>query len=326
MGVDLDFTRTETKYPYMKHDTAIIAKGETLTDILPGSSIHAIAWIKNNGDTGGYATLQIYNNTDSKYEAESLKTWVPANTDDDHAVQRSCTMTMPGHDVDDIELEVVWEEAAEKRWIQDTEKTFHLEFKPLCAFSLDPSRLVFEIGEIVTIEYTDVPTGSTLSIYPVGETGGSSWTVGGDGSETYTFKEDDPTGAWKIWLYDTKCLVGTEITVTPVPTKAEMVWLDKDNGCLQPHPAEPEETVRIRQWLDELCVGYREVKNEGGRADTPHFKLLVGGEVLLDQNDPNGSLAAGSKRTVDVSFTAPDTEGDHDVVFKVWAKTDESEP
>lgn len=125
--------------------------------------------------------------------------------------------------------------------------------------------------------------------------------------------------AWSVRVYGNYYL-------KVVAANANMVWLDKDNWCLRPHPANSEETVYIRQWLNELCTGYIEVKNVGGRADTPHFKLLVGGEKLLDQDDPNGNLAAGSKRTVNMSFTAPDTGGDYDVILKVWGKTDGSEP
>ena len=126
MGVNLKFTRTSTKYPYMKCNGAVIGKGGTISNITKGRAVYAIAWIKNIGDTGGYATLQIYNKTDNKYEAGSSKVWVPANTDDAHAIQKSCTMYMPDHDVD-IELQVIYEEAADKRWIHDTEEPFHLK-------------------------------------------------------------------------------------------------------------------------------------------------------------------------------------------------------
>ena len=118
MGVSLRFTHTATHYPYMKHGTPIIAKGETLEDIPSGDAVNAIAWIAETGGAGGYATLQIYNKTDSKYEGTgSSKVWIPANST---GVQKSCSMTMPSKDVD-IELQVIWEKSATERYVHDTE-------------------------------------------------------------------------------------------------------------------------------------------------------------------------------------------------------------
>ena len=126
MGVDLKFTRTETKYPYIKHNTTIIAKDETLSDIPEGDPVHAIAWIRNDGDTGGYATLQIYNKTDNRYEGSgSSKVWIGAGEE----YQKSCSMIAPDHNVD-IELQAIYEEATDKRWIHDRESPFHLEVLP----------------------------------------------------------------------------------------------------------------------------------------------------------------------------------------------------
>ena len=108
--------------------------------------------------------------------------------------------------------------------------------------------------------------------------------------------------------------------------KSNMEWLYKDNACLEPNPTEPEGTVRIRLWAEELCADYFKVKNTGAVADTPHYKLVVAGATLLDQDDANGSLDPGTDRNVDLSFTAPSTEGNKSVVLKVWGKNTESEP
>ena len=122
-------------------------------------------------------------------------------------------------------------------------------------------------------------------------------------------------------------------TLTVEERKAEMIWLAKDNWCLRPEhsateevPAEPGEKVYIRQWIDSRCVAYVKVKNNGNDADTPRYKLIVGGTVYDEWDDPAGALAAGATRDVNVSFDAPSTEGDHAVEFKVWAKNDETEP
>ena len=118
MVTTLRFAHTSTNYPYMKHGTTIIGKDETLTDIPPADLVHAIAWISETGGAGGYATIAIYNKTDSKYEGSgSSKVWIPANSS---GVQKSCSMTMPSKNVD-IELQVIWEKSATERYITDTE-------------------------------------------------------------------------------------------------------------------------------------------------------------------------------------------------------------
>ena len=211
MGVSLKFTRTSTKYPYMKCNGVTIGRGGTISNITKGRDVHAIAWIKNTGDTGGYATLQIYNKTDSKYEAGSSKVWVSAGGE----VQKSCTMTMPDHDVD-IKLMVIYEESATKRWIHDTEETFYLKVYKYVDMDitstpyLDPSSVA--PGDSVTIRSVTIKNKGTVADtprYKILQNGSvidefddsvGDLSPGNSRGKTFTFTASDYTGTYTITL------------------------------------------------------------------------------------------------------------------------------
>ena len=85
----------------------------------------------------------------------------------------------------------------------------------------------YEQGEIITITYSNAPTGSTLSVadYP-GGTAGQSWPVSGGGTETYTIPDDAPTGTWELDLWNGSCSVTKYFTVTAAAEEdTEIVWV-----------------------------------------------------------------------------------------------------
>ena len=212
MGVDLDFTRTSTKYPYMKTDSVIIAAGGTIINISKGASVHAIAWIKNNGDTGGYATLQIYNKTDNRYEGSgSSKVWIGAGEE----YQKSCSMTMPDHDVN-IELQAIWEKSTTERYIHDTESTFHLKVYKYSDMDitttpyLDPSTVA--PGGSVTIKNVSIKNKGNVADTPHykilqdsaviadEDDSAGSLAAGNTRGKTFTFTASDYAGTYTITL------------------------------------------------------------------------------------------------------------------------------
>ena len=68
------------------------------------------------------------------------------------------------------------------------------------------------------------------------------------------------------------------------------------------------------------------IKNRGNIADTPHYKILQDSNIITDEDDSVGSLAAGNTRGKTFTFTASDYDGTYTITLKVWGKNTESEP
>jgi len=98
-------------------------------------------------------------------------------------------------------------------YLQDTDcsKTKYITVLTVCNVSTDKDE--YYLGDTVTINYTNAPPNSNLSIYPSRSgKGGNTWDVSGSGTKTYTIPDDASTGMWTVELRNT-CYTYKYLTV-----------------------------------------------------------------------------------------------------------------
>jgi hypothetical protein len=99
--------------------------------------------------------------------------------------------------------------------------TFNLTVTaPPCTVAFDKS--VYTLGETMILSYANAPDGTTLAVRNPSVATAQSWTVSGAGSQSYSLKANDPTGAWDgvAVKISPSCNAQTKVTVNPVATKS----------------------------------------------------------------------------------------------------------